>query len=154
MAPGALPVRPCHARYLQRYAAVHGDDQLSPTEIRALVDHYIDAYNRQDVDDMLNGFHPRVEFKNISAGVVNASTNGIAELKALALQSLSLFSERHQRIESFEIEGGVAVATIAFRAVVAADLPSGLKKGQVLNLSGRSEFEFRDGAIFKITDFS
>ena len=127
---------------------------MSPTDIRALIDHYIDAYNRKDIDDMLMGVHPQVEFKNISAGVVNASTNGVAELRALAQQSLSLFSERHQKIESFELQDHVAVATIAFRAVVAADLPNGLKKGQVLNLSGRSEFEFQDGAISKITDIS
>jgi hypothetical protein len=127
---------------------------LSPTEIRALVDRYIDAYNRKDVDDMLAAVHPRVQFKNISAGVVNASTNGVAELRILAQQSLSLFSERHQKIESFEIQGPVAVATIAFHAVVAADLPNGLKKGQVLSLSGRSEFEFQDGAISKVTDIS
>ena len=127
---------------------------MSPTEIRALVDRYIDAYNHKNVDDMLATVHPQVEFKNISAGAVNASTNGVAELRALAEQSLSLFSERHQKIESFEIQGSVGVATIAFRAVVATDLPNGLKEGQVLNLSGRSEFEFQDGAIVKITDIS
>ena len=128
---------------------------MSPTDIRALVDRYIDGYNRKNIDDMLAGVHPQVEFKNISAGVVNASTSGIAELRALAQQSLSQFSERHQHIESFEPQGSVAVAAaIAFRAVVAADLPNGLKKGQVLNLSGRSEFEFDDGAISKITDIS
>lgn len=127
---------------------------MSPTDIRALVDHYIDAYNRKDIEAMLSGVHPQVEFKNISAGVVNASTNGVAELEALARQSLSLFSERHQKIESFELQGHVAVATIAFRAVVADDLPNGPKKGQVLNVSGRSEFEFRDGAISRITDIS
>ncbi|PKO37720.1 MAG: hypothetical protein CVU33_11625 [Betaproteobacteria bacterium HGW-Betaproteobacteria-6] len=127
---------------------------MSPTDIRALIDHYIDAYNRKDIEDMLKGVHPQVEFKNISAGVVNASTNGVAELRTLAQQSLSLFSERHQKIESFELQDHVAVATIAFRAVVAADLPNGLKKGQVLNLSGRSEFEFQDGTISKITDIS
>lgn len=76
---------------------------MSPTEIRALIDHYIDAYNRKDIDDMLISIHPQVEFKNISAGVVNASTNGTAELRALAQQSLSLFSERNQIIESFEL---------------------------------------------------
>ncbi len=127
---------------------------LSPTEIRALVDHYIDAYNRKDIDDMLISIHPQVEFRNTSAGVVNARANGIAELRVLAQQSLSLFSERNQKIESFELQGRVAVATIAFRAVVAADLPNGLKKGQVLNLSGRSEFEFQDGAISRVTDIS
>ena len=47
-----------------------------------------------------------------------------------------------------------AVATIAFRAVVAADLPNGLKNGQVLNFSGRSEFEFQDGTIARVTDIS
>jgi hypothetical protein len=127
---------------------------LSPTDIRALVCHYIDAYNRKNIDDMLMSVHPQVEFKNISADVVNACTNGVAELRTLAQQSLLLFSERHQKIESFELQGSVAVATIAFRAVVADDLPNGLKKGQVLNLSGRSEFEFQDGVISKITDIS
>ncbi|WP_028996803.1 nuclear transport factor 2 family protein [Azohydromonas australica] len=127
---------------------------MSPAEIRALVDHYIDAYNRKNVDDMLRDVHPQVEFKNISAGVLNESTTGVAELKALAQQSLSLFSERHQEITSFEIQDSVAVATIAFRAVVAADLPNGLKKGMVLELSGRSEFEFSNGSISKITDIS
>lgn len=127
---------------------------MNPLEIRALVDHYIDAYNRKDIDDMLTGLHPQVEFKNISAGVVNASTHGVAELRGLAQQSLSLFSQRQQKIETFEIQGSVAVATIAFHAVVAADLPNGLKQGQILNLSGRSEFEFQDGAISKITDIS
>lgn len=127
---------------------------MNPTDIRALVDHYIDAYNRKNIDDMLMSVHPQVEFKNISAGVVNASTNGGAELRTLAQQSLSLFSERHQKIESFELQGSVAIATIDFRAVVAADQPNGLKKGQVLNFSGRSEFEFQNGSISKITDFS
>ena len=57
---------------------------MSPTDIRALIDHYIDAYNRKDIDDMLMGVHPQVEFKNITAGVVNASTNGVAELRIYA----------------------------------------------------------------------
>ena len=128
--------------------------QLSSTDIRALVDHYIDTYNSKNIDDMLMSVHPQVEFKNIYAGVVNASTNAVTELRTLAQQSLSLFSEQHQKIELFELQGSVAVAMIAFRAGVAADLPNGMKKGKVLNFSGRSEFEFQDGAVSKITDFS
>jgi hypothetical protein len=127
---------------------------LSPAEMRTMVDHYIDPYNRMDIDSMLECVHPHVAFKNISAGVVNASTSSVAELKTLAEQSLSLFSQRRQVIESFEVHGSRAVGTIAFSAVVARDLPSGLKKGQVLSLSGRSEFEFKEGAISKITDIS
>jgi ketosteroid isomerase-like protein len=127
---------------------------MNSAEMRALVDRYIDAYNRMDIAEMLLTVHPDVEFKNISGGIVNVSSNGIAELKALAEQSVLLFSERHQDILSFESNETKAVASIGFRAVVANDLPNGLKKGQVLNMSGRSEFEFRDGAISKITDIS
>jgi ketosteroid isomerase-like protein len=122
--------------------------------MRSLIEPYIDAYNRMDVDDMLLVVHPDVEFESISAGVVNARTSGVAELKALAQQSISLFSERRQVIESLEIVDSRAVASITFRAVVASDLPNGLKKGQILSLSGRSEFEFQDGKISKITDIS
>lgn len=102
--------------------------------MQALVDRYIDAYNRLDIDEMLLTVHPGVEFKNISGGVVNASISSVTELKTLAEQSLSLFSERHQNILSFETHESRAVASIGFRAVVANDLPNGLKKGQVLNL--------------------
>lgn len=127
---------------------------MKSAEMRTLVDRYIDAYNRMDIPAMLLTVHPDVVFKNISGGSVNASANGIAELRALAEQSLPLFTERHQDIFSFETNETQAVVSIGFRAVVANDLPNGLKKGQVINLSGHSEFEFRDGAISKITDIS
>jgi len=127
---------------------------VSPSEMRALIDQYIEAYNNMDVAGMLLTVHPDVEFKNISEGTVNASANGVEELQALAEKSKSLFSERQQTILAFETDENKAVASIAFRAVVAGDLPNGLQKGQVLSLTGRSEFYFRDGRIFKITDIS
>jgi hypothetical protein len=127
---------------------------MKSAEMRALVDRYIDAYNRMDIPAMLLTVHPDVVFKNISGGSVDASTNGVAEFRALAEQSLPLFTERYQDILSFEANETQAVASIGFRAIVANDLPNGLKKGQVLNLSGRSEFEFSDGTISKITDIS
>lgn len=84
---------------------------MSPTDIYALVDQYIDAYNRKNIDDMFMTVHPLVEFRNISSGVVNQSTDGVAELRTPAHQSLSLFSERHQKIESFELVDSVAAPT-------------------------------------------
>lgn len=127
---------------------------MTHDEMKTLIQRYIEAYNRMNVDEMLATVHPDVEFKNVSGGVVNASTTGVSELRTLALQSLSLFSERQQVIESFQCEGSNAQVCVTFRAVVANDLPNGLKSGRALSLSGRSEFEFRDGAIYKITDIS
>ena len=74
---------------------------MSPAEMRALVDRYIEAYNRMDVDEMLLTVHPDVEFKNISKGVVNVSTTGVSELRTLALQSLSLFSRDSRPLSLF-----------------------------------------------------
>ena len=123
--------------------------------MRSLVERYIDAYNRKDVAAILALVHPQVKFQNIAGGEVNASTHGIAELEALARQSLALFSERRQTLQTFASQGPVAMVTVAFHAVVAADLPAlGLKQGDVMDLAGRSEFEFRDGLISKITDIS
>ena len=127
---------------------------MTPDEMKTIVERYIDAYNRMNIDEMLLNVHPDVEFRNISAGMVNVSTAGISELRALAQQSLSLFTERQQVIESFQCAGSRVLVSVAFRAVAANDLPNGLKTGDVLILSGRSEFEFREGVISKITDIS
>ncbi|HET7203406.1 MAG TPA: hypothetical protein VFI92_08570 [Steroidobacteraceae bacterium] len=97
---------------------------MTPGDMGSLVDRYIDAYNRKDVDAMLRTLH---EFTNIAGGTVTASARGIAEPGALAQQSAAVFSERCQVM---------------------------LQAGQVLTLSGRTEFEFRDGAICRITDVS
>jgi hypothetical protein len=127
---------------------------MNATEMRALLDRYISAYNRMDIPAMLLTVHSGIEFKNISGGVVNASAVGTTELRVLAEQSIPLFSERHQEILSFEGTETHAAVTIAFRAIIARDLPNGLKKDQVLELAGRTDFEFKDGLIFKITDIS
>jgi ketosteroid isomerase-like protein len=127
---------------------------MNPAEMRTLVDRYIDAYNRMDVEGMLLVVHPDIEFMHISDGVVIANTRGVSDLKTLAEQSLSVFSERHQAILSFEANGTRAVAAISFRAVLASDHLNGFKVGHELTLTGRSEFEFRDGEIIKITDIS
>lgn len=127
---------------------------MTPAQMRTIVDQYIDAYNSMDIAAMLQTVHADVVFMNIAGDTVNACTNGVDELKALAEQSLPLFSERQQTILNFEAQETRAVSAIAFRAVLAKDLPNGLRQGQVLDFPGRSEFEFQDGLIAKISDFS
>ena len=127
---------------------------MNSADMRALVERYVGAYNRMNVAEMLLTVHPEVEFENISGGIVNASTSGVGEFEELAERSLALFSERHQEILAFETTEDLAVVSIAFRAIVAEDLPNGLRKGQVLELSGRSEFEFSGERIVRIRDIS
>ncbi len=127
---------------------------MNSTEMKALVEKYIAAYNSFDIEGMLALVHPNVEFKNVAKGAVNAQATGMDAFRRLAEQSKGLFSARKQTMTSFQESGDRAVITVTFRAVLAVDLSSGMKQDHELNLSGRSEFTFRDGKIVRIIDES
>lgn len=120
----------------------------------ALINCYINAYNTFDIDTMMSALHPDIEFKNISNGEINALTQGIEAFRALAEQSKNLFRSRQQTIISVETTENQTCVDVAFEAVIAIDLPNGLKAGDTLKLAGRSEFTFRDGKIVSISDIS
>lgn len=119
-----------------------------------LINRYIEAYNTFDIDAMMNTLHPDIEFKNISNGEINASTQGIEAFRALAEQSKNLFRSRKQTIISVETTEIQTCVNVTFEAIIAIDLPNGLKAGDTLKLTGRSEFTFRDGKIVSISDIS
>jgi ketosteroid isomerase-like protein len=127
---------------------------MNKDEKRALIERYLCAYNTFDIDGMLSEIHENVEFKNISGGEVNATATGKEELRQLAEQAKGLFLSRKQTATHFESFDDQASIDVDYIGVLAIDLPNGLKKGETLKLSGRSEFSFRDGKIYKITDIS
>jgi hypothetical protein len=79
---------------------------------------------------------------------------GVDQLRRLAAESKSLFSFRQQDITSLSFIESRVTAAIDFEAVLAVDFPNGMKAGDSLRLAGRSEFEFIDGKLSKITDIS
>ena len=121
---------------------------------RLLIERYLAAYNAFDIDGMMSVLHPDIGFKNVSDGAINATASGSTEFRELAEQSRVLFSMRKQTITGFETKEEQAVTGIDFEGVLAADLPNGMKAGETLRLHGRSEFAFRDGLIYRITDIS
>ncbi|WP_233840186.1 nuclear transport factor 2 family protein [Dyella sp. 2HG41-7] len=122
--------------------------------MRALIDRYIDAYNRIDVDAMIATMHNEVIFENYTAGVLSVRTVGAYELRHLAESSKYLFSARHQTITRYAELDGVAHAQIHFQGTFAIDLPNGVRAGQSIALDGRSEYRERDGLLIYIADFS
>ncbi len=127
---------------------------MTAKEIQALIERYIAAYNAFDVEGMLALLHPDVLFRNVAGGTVTAEADGIGALRALAVQSKGLFASRRQEIANLSIEGDRASASVDFEGVLALDVPGGPKAGDTLSLSGRSEFEFRDGLFYRIIDIS
>lgn len=127
---------------------------MTNTEKHNLIDQYIDAYNSFDIEKIMAVIHPKIEFKNISNGKVNASASGVEEFRQMAEEAKKLFITRKQTVTAFSIEDGKTTININYVGVLAADLPNGLKAGETLRLEGRSEFNFKDGKICSILDFS
>lgn len=115
---------------------------------------YLAAYNSFDIEGMLAIVHPEVVFKNVSGVEVNVRTEGIDQFRKLANESKALFSSRNQKATKFAFTGDTVTVDIAYEGILAVDLPNGMKAGEALRLNGRSEFKFKDGKMFGITDFS
>ncbi|GAB3501556.1 nuclear transport factor 2-like protein [Emticicia fontis] len=119
-----------------------------------IIQHYIESYNNFDIEGMLKDLDENVQFENISNGEVNLSTKGLAAPKEQAEKAKAFFSSRKQTIKSFQHTDNKAEIEIDYHAVLAIDFPNGLKKGDELNLKGKSIFVFDGSKIIAITDIS
>jgi hypothetical protein len=122
--------------------------------MRALIDRYIDAYNRIDINAILATMHGEVIFENYAAGVLSVRTVGIHELRHLEENSRQLFSARRQTITTYAEAADIAYAQIHFQGTFAIDLPNGIRAGQSMALDGRSEYRERDGLLTYVADYS
>lgn len=129
---------------------------MDPSEQDALIAHYVTAYNAFDIQGMVEPLHEEVVFRNISNGVVTHESTGLAAFTAQAKAAAAFFSSRHQEITASKsvVDGGDPGRTVAitYRATLATDLPNGMRSGDTIELSGASEFRFRDGKIVSIID--
>jgi hypothetical protein len=119
-----------------------------------IISNYVKAYNSFDVAGMVKDLAPAIKFQNISNGDVNMELNGIEAFQKQAKQATQLFESREQIIRSFKHTGNKTEITIDYNAVLATDLPNGLKKGDKLNLKGHSIFTFNEKKIVGIMDIS
>jgi ketosteroid isomerase-like protein len=122
--------------------------------MRQLIRDFIAAYNRFDVAGMTRHLHPDVAFRNISGGKVTHATNGMAEFTQQAQAATQYFSERQQQITGIEFQDNTATVFIDYSAMLAIDLPNGLKAGDKINLQGKSVFSFADHKIICLEDYS
>lgn len=119
-----------------------------------IIREYIDAYNRFDIDGMLRDLHPDIVFENVSGGEINMVLRGVDEFRQQALQAAGLFASRQQQVVHLAENDDTVEVAIHYRGVLATDLPRGLKKGDTIELQGRSLFRFQGDQIIAITDIS
>jgi steroid delta-isomerase-like uncharacterized protein len=127
---------------------------MEASDPKQLVQAYIEAYNRFDVDGMVRHLHEDVVFRNIANGEVNLTTTGKNNFRQQAEQAKQYFSEREQRVTEWQVADNRVEVLIDYTAVAAMEFPNGLKPGDTLQLQGKSIFQFADGQITSIEDIS
>jgi len=127
---------------------------MTSEEKRALIKKYIDAYNTFDIEGLMDVIHPQISFSNVSNGEVNAKAEGVEEFRALAEEAKNLFTSRCQSITGYMFNGDNAIINIDYDGVLAMDLPGGMKAGDHLHLSGKTEFNFEGNKLKRIVDYS
>ncbi|ULQ56011.1 nuclear transport factor 2 family protein [Flavihumibacter rivuli] len=119
-----------------------------------IIKNYISAYNQSDVTGMLTDLADDIVFENIQNGETTLLQNGIEAFRAQAEQALAYFTERRQTITAIRHEGDRTEIDISYHAVLAMDFPNGLRKGQAIELSGKSIFAFKGDKVIRLTDIS
>ncbi|MBL0913291.1 MAG: nuclear transport factor 2 family protein [Bacteroidia bacterium] len=119
-----------------------------------IIREYVNAYNRFDTEGMLRHMDENILFTNISGGITDLELRGREAFREQALKAAGIFSERSQEILSMEHHPDHSEVQIAYRGVLAADLPNGMKKGDEMLLQGRSVFRFSGDSITALTDIS
>jgi hypothetical protein len=119
-----------------------------------IIEKYIKSYNSFDVEGMLSNMHENVVFENISDGKVDLTTTGISALREQAEQAKEYFTKREQKITGIKFDNDLVDIDIDYSAILAIDLPNGLKSGDKLELKGKSIFRFIDDKIIELKDIS
>lgn len=127
---------------------------MTDTDRQQLIEHYVDAYNRFDIDGMAAMLSPDVRFDNVAQGVKSHETAGIEAFRTLAHTSAGMFSQRQQTVLALEFDPDQVIATIVFSGTLAVDIPDGPAAGTSVNMTGSSTFTFVDGKIATIVDRS
>lgn len=127
---------------------------MDTDKAKALIEQFLDAYNRFEIDEMMELVDPEIEFRNVSGGDVDTAAIGQDEFRDLAEQSAFLFSTRKQTPTNFQAGDKGVTVDIDFVGTLATDIPDGAKAGEELHVTGRSEFVFRDDKIYRLTDYS
>jgi ketosteroid isomerase-like protein len=121
---------------------------------KKMIEDYVTSYNNFDISGMTENLDKNVVFENISNGKVNLRTEGLEEFNKQAESAKQYFHQRKQTIDSWNFNDLIVSIHIDYKAILAVDLPNGLKSGDTLEMKGISEFEFKNGKIMRISDKS
>lgn len=127
---------------------------MTQHEKEQLIHRYLKAYNTMNIPEMIAVLDPNVVFENYSGETKTHELRGKEAFEKQAIEALSYFSQRRQVPLSFEHKEEKTLVSIDYWAILNSDLPNGMKKGQELQMKGKSIITFTGSKIASIQDFA
>ena len=115
---------------------------------------YLAAYNDRDIPAMLAQVTEDVVFENISNTGQSMRLEGREMMGEVAQLAGNAFAWRRQQLLNIIADGNRAAAEVTFEGQAAVDLPNGTQAGEIIRVSGATFFEFREGLICRVADYS
>jgi steroid delta-isomerase-like uncharacterized protein len=124
------------------------------SEIASLVRRYVDRYNSNDVDGMLDCCVDDVIFETITNPGGMIRLNGKVEMREIIEATTKAFRERRHELVSILVDGEKAAAETVFSGVAATELGHHVRPGEHISIRGATMFELRDNKLSRICDYS
>ncbi len=116
-----------------------------------IVERYLDAYNRRDVDALVDCVAETILFENVSNSGEGLVIEGRAAFADLAGRSAAMFTARHQMVRTAVVAGDSVALEIDWTGTPAADIGP-MKAGPPVAMRGASFIALAGGKIVRIVD--
>lgn len=132
--------------------ALSGGKAMAVT-LPAIIQSYLDAYNRKDVAALVACVADEIIFENVSNAGENMRIEGRAAFAQLAEQAAAMFTARHQTIRNAVVDGDHVALEVDWTGTPAIDLGS-MKAGKQVAMRGASFMTITGGKLARIMDLS
>lgn len=124
------------------------------TEVAALVKRYVDSYNSNDVEGMLECCAEDVVFETVTNPNGAIRLNGKDEMREVLVATTRAFRERRHEVVAMICDGEKAAAETVFSGVANAELGQSVRLGDFISIRGATIFEVSQGRLRRICDYS
>ncbi|MEY2759693.1 MAG: hypothetical protein RIR33_3471 [Pseudomonadota bacterium] len=124
------------------------------SDVATLVRRYVDRYNSNDVDGMLECCADDVVFETVTNPGGSIRLSGKDEMREVIEATTRAFRERRHEVVTILVDGQRAAAETVFSGVAAAELGQHVRPGEHVSIRGATMFELRDNKLSRICDYS
>lgn len=124
------------------------------SDVATLVRRYVDRYNSNDVEGMLDCCAEDVVFETVTNPGGSIRLKGKDEMREIIEATTRAFRERRHEVVSILVDGQKAAAETVFSGVAAAELGNHVRPGEHVSIRGATMFETRGDKLSRICDYS